>query len=236
MKNKEYLLFDLDGTLTDPKEGITKSVQYALKHYGIWVDDLDSLCPFIGPPLKDSFQKYYGFPEEQAKEAIQVYREYFSVKGWRENKVFPCIPEMLGELKTAGKKLYLATSKPEVFAKQILEHFGLTSYFEFIGGADLEETRVRKGDVIRYVVDTCGLSGKKEQILMVGDREHSDHLLNHLLNHPCHRLCLDFQKDHLLNLNFQDLDHLFHSHLYPSSDLHLPDQDFHLDLHFDFLG
>ena len=95
MKNKEYLLFDLDGTLTDPKEGITKSVQYALKHYGIWVDDLDSLCPFIGPPLKDSFQKYYGFPEEQAREAIQVYREYFSVKGWRENKVFPCIPEML---------------------------------------------------------------------------------------------------------------------------------------------
>ena len=76
---KEYLLFDLDGTLTDPKEGITKSVQYALKHYGIWVDDLDSLCPFIGPPLKDSFQKYYGFPEEQAREAIQVYREYFSV-------------------------------------------------------------------------------------------------------------------------------------------------------------
>ena len=68
MKNKEYLLFDLDGTLTDPKEGITKSVQYALKHYGIWVDDLDSLCPFIGPPLKDSFQKYYGFPEEQARE------------------------------------------------------------------------------------------------------------------------------------------------------------------------
>ena len=172
MKNKEYLLFDLDGTLTDPKEGITKSVQYALKHYGIWVDDLDSLCPFIGPPLKDSFQKYYGFPEEQAREAIQVYREYFSVKGWRENKVFPCIPEMLGELKAAGKKLYLATSKPEVFAKQILGLFGLTSCFEFIGGADLEETRVRKGDVIRYVVDTCGLSGKKEQILMVGDREH----------------------------------------------------------------
>ncbi len=172
MKNKDYLLFDLDGTLTDPKEGITKAVQYALKHYGIQVDDLDSLCPFIGPPLKDSFQKYYDFPEAQAKEAIQVYREYFSVKGWSQNKVFPGIPEMLGELKAAGKKLYLATSKPEVFAKQILEHFGLTSYFEFIGGADLEETRVRKGDVIGYVLENCGLSDKKEKILMVGDREH----------------------------------------------------------------
>ncbi len=172
MKNKDYLLFDLDGTLTDPKEGITKAVQYALKHYGIQVDDLDSLCPFIGPPLKDSFQKYYDFPEAQAKEAIQVYRKYFSVKGWSQNKVFPGIPEMLGELKAAGKKLYLATSKPEVFAKQILEHFGLTSYFEFIGGADLEETRVRKGDVIGYVLENCGLSDKKEKILMVGDREH----------------------------------------------------------------
>ena len=172
MKNKDYLLFDLDGTLTDPKEGITKAVQYALKHYGIQVDDLDSLCPFIGPPLKDSFQKYYDFPEAQAKEAIQVYREYFSVKGWSQNKVFPGIPEMLGELKAAGKKLYLATSKPEVFAKQILEHFGITSYFEFIGGADLEETRVRKGDVIGYVLENCGLSNKKEKILMVGDREH----------------------------------------------------------------
>ena len=153
MKNKDYLLFDLDGTLTDPKEGITKAVQYALKHYGIQVDDLDCLCPFIGPPLKDSFQKYYDFPEQQAKEAIQVYREYFSVTGWSQNKVFPGIPEMLGELKAAGKKLYLATSKPEVFAKRILEHFDLASYFEFVGGADLEETRVGKGDVIQYVLD-----------------------------------------------------------------------------------
>lgn len=172
MKNKDYLLFDLDGTLTDPKEGITKAVQYALKHYGIQVDDLDSLCPFIGPPLKDSFQKYYGFPEEQAKEGIQIYREYFSDKGWCQNRVFPGIPEMLGELKENGKKLYLATSKPEVFAKRILEHFGLTSYFEFIGGADLDETRVKKGDVIKYVLDTCGLSDKKEKVLMIGDREH----------------------------------------------------------------
>lgn len=122
--------------------------------------------------MKDSFQKYYDFPEAQAKEAIQVYREYFSDKGWSQNKVFPGIPKMLGELKAAGKKLYLATSKPEVFAKQIMEHFGLASYFEFIGGADLEETRVRKGDVIRYVLDTCGLSDKKEKVLMIGDREH----------------------------------------------------------------
>ena len=88
MKNKDYLLFDLDGTLTDPKEGITKAVQYALKHYGIQVDDLDSLCPFIGPPLKDSFQKYYDFSEQQAKEAIQVYREYFPLQAGARIKDF----------------------------------------------------------------------------------------------------------------------------------------------------
>ena len=92
-----------------------------------------------------------------------MYREYFSVTGWSQNKVFPGIPEMLGELKSSGKKLYLATSKPEVFAKQILEHFDLASYFEFVGGADLEETRVGKGDVIQYVLDTCGLSDKKKK-------------------------------------------------------------------------
>ena len=123
MKNKEYLLFDLDGTLTDPKEGITKSVQYALKHYGIWVDDLDSLCPFIGPPLKDSFQKYYGFPEEQAREAIQGYREYFSVKGWRENKVFPW------GIKSGRKEIISCYFQTGSFCKADLRAFW--SYFLF---------------------------------------------------------------------------------------------------------
>lgn len=175
MSEKTHILFDLDGTLTDPKEGITKSVCYALKHYGIQVEDLDSLCPFIGPPLTDSYKKYYGFSDEQAREGILVYREYFSARGWKENKVYAGIKEMLQSLKESGRHLLLATSKPEVFALQILEHFGMAEYFECIGGADLAETRSRKEDVIGYVLERCGLSSDKEAVkraIMVGDREY----------------------------------------------------------------
>ena len=182
---KEIILFDLDGTLTDPMEGITKSVQYALRHYGIEEPDLKKLTPFIGPPLRDSFMKYYGFSKEQADEAVWVYREYFADKGIFENQELPGIRAMLEELKAAGKQLYVATSKPEVYARQILEHFHLDEYFAFVGGADMGETRVKKGDVIRYVLDEAGISGRKtagveaagtevslESIVMVGDREH----------------------------------------------------------------
>lgn len=171
MARKQFILFDLDGTLTDPMIGITKSVQYALEHYGIIENDLKKLTPFIGPPLKDSFMKYYGFPEEQAKDAIFVYREYFSEKGIFENEVLPGIPGMLNHLKNDGKTLLVATSKPELFAKQILTHFDLESYFDFVGGADMEETRVRKSDVIRYTTEHVpGYS--RELAVMVGDREH----------------------------------------------------------------
>lgn len=182
---KEIILFDLDGTLTDPMEGITKSVQYALRNYGIEEPDLRKLTPFIGPPLRDSFMKYYGFSKEQADEAVWVYREYFADKGIFENQELPGIRAMLEGLKAAGKQLYVATSKPEVYARQILEHFHLDEYFAFVGGADMGETRVKKGDVIRYVLDEAGISGRKtagveaagkevslESIVMVGDREH----------------------------------------------------------------
>lgn len=171
MMDKQFILFDLDGTLTDPMIGITKSVQYALNHYGITENSLEKLTPFIGPPLKDSFMKYYGFPEDQARDAIQVYREYFAVKGIFENEVLPGIPEMLGNLKRNGRTLLVATSKPELFARKILEHFELASFFDFVGGADMEETRVKKGDVIRY---TAGhVPGfVRERAVMIGDREH----------------------------------------------------------------
>ena len=175
MEHKTHILFDLDGTLTDSKEGITKSVRHALKHYGIEVQDLDSLCPFIGPPLADSFKRYYGFTDIQAKEAVQVYREYYNVDGWRQNKDYPGIREMLAALKADGKVLLVATSKPELFAKKILDYFDLSQYFGFIGGADMEETRSRKADVIRYVADSCGLGEGPElsaKAIMVGDREH----------------------------------------------------------------
>lgn len=169
--NKTHILFDLDGTLTDPMTGITKSVQYALRAYGIEVDRLEDLCPFIGPPLTDSFKKYYNFSEEQAAEAVKKFREYFSVTGIFENKEYPGMKELLAELKAAGKHLYIATSKPELFARRIMDHFHMTEYFDFIGGADFEEIRVRKGDVIRYVLEENGLTDLG-QIVMVGDREH----------------------------------------------------------------
>lgn len=173
MARKTHILFDLDGTLTDPKEGITKSVQYALKHYNIQVDDLDTLCPFIGPPLTDSYKKFYGFTDEQAWEGVLIYREYFSDRGWHENKEYEGIREMLEALKNSGKILMVATSKPEEFAVKILEHFNLAQYFDFIGGADMEETRSRKGDVVRYVLEHSGLGAEAaERAVMVGDREH----------------------------------------------------------------
>lgn len=167
---KDILLFDLDGTLTDPMVGITKSVQYALRHYGIIEEDLTRLIPFIGPPLRDSFQKYYGFSKEQAGEGVLVYREYFSEKGIFENKEIPGIREMLEVLSAQGKKLYVATSKPEVYARKILEHFSLDHFFRFIGGADFEETRVNKAAVIRYVLEEAGLGGAGKKTADVIER------------------------------------------------------------------
>lgn len=158
------ILFDLDGTLTDPKEGITKSVQHALQAYGIDEPDLDKLCPFIGPPLSDSFKEYYGFSEAQAREAIGYFHEYFTKQGMFENKVYPGIREMLTRLKDAGLTLAVATSKPEPFAIQILEHFDLLSYFTLVGGADMEEIRVRKGDVIAYTLDRLGTTPEESKV------------------------------------------------------------------------
>lgn len=122
---KEYVFMDLDGTLTNPKQGITKSVRYALQSKGINVEDLDSLCKFIGPPLRESFMNYYGFDERQAEELVSKYREYFKVKGLYENEAYDGIKQLLERLRNSGRKLYVATSKPEEFAIRILEHFSL---------------------------------------------------------------------------------------------------------------
>ena len=170
-KDFQYILFDLDGTLTDSAEGITKAVQYALKHFGIDVPDITDLNKFIGPPLKDSYKRYYGFDEEKAQEGLIKFREYYEDKGLFENKVYDGIEEVLKTLKENGKTLIVATSKPEVHAKTILEHFGLAKYFDFIGGADLEETRVKKGDVIKYALKEAGVDDFSK-VIMIGDREH----------------------------------------------------------------
>ena len=170
MKDKTYLLFDLDGTLTDPFIGITRSVQHALKHYGIIENDLGRLAPFIGPPLVDSFRETYHFSEEQAKEAVNYYREYFAEKGWCENRVYPGIPELLKHLQEAGRKLYVATSKPTPFAKKILDYFNLSCYFERIEGASFDHTRTRKTEVMQYLLAQTGIPDK-EKAVMIGDRK-----------------------------------------------------------------
>ena len=168
---REHLFFDLDGTLTDSMLGITKATQYALKRYGIEVEDLNELRPFVGPPLHESFMKYYNFNEKDAQDAILVFREYYNETGWLENVPYEGIESVLQELIACGKKLYVATSKPEWMAKRVLDHFGLSVYFTFIGGADDAESRVKKGDVIQYVLDQCNLNDK-DSIVMIGDREH----------------------------------------------------------------
>ncbi|MBQ4054847.1 MAG: HAD-IIB family hydrolase [Clostridia bacterium] len=166
----KYLFFDLDGTLTDPFEGITRCVEYALDRYGIAVDDRRTLAPFIGPPLADSFIKYYGFTREKAFEAIDVYRERFRDIGLFENEVYAGVPEMLDTLKKSGAKIVLATSKPRVFAERILDHFSLTKYFDFIDGSELDGSRVRKDEVIAHALECLGCN--KSEVVMIGDRMH----------------------------------------------------------------
>ena len=169
--NFEYILFDLDGTITDSGEGITKSVQYALKYFDILVNNLEDLRKFIGPPLKESFKEYYKFDEEKANIALVKYREYYADKGIYENSLYDGIIEILEKLKKNGKTIILATSKPEVYAKQILKYFKIDKYFTFVAGSDFDETRVRKGDVIKYALEGAKISDLSK-VIMVGDREH----------------------------------------------------------------
>lgn len=167
----KYILFDLDGTLTDPALGITNSVMYALKRWNISVEDRGELYKFIGPPLYESFMKYYGFSREESEEAVSVYREYFSTKGLYENSVYDGVIELLESLKNSGKTLIIASSKPEKFVLEILRHFGLSGYFHTIAGATMDGSRIKKGDVIRYALKNAGVTDTSECI-MIGDREH----------------------------------------------------------------
>lgn len=164
------LLFDLDGTLTDPYEGISKSVISALARFGIPAPDKTTLSAFIGPPLVDSFMTFYGFSRADALKAVEFYREYFAATGLFENKVYPGIPEVLNALKTAGKPLFVATAKPEIFARRILDRFGLAPFFEGLAGATLDTGRSRKDEVIRYALETFGLDPAAS--VMIGDRKH----------------------------------------------------------------
>lgn len=162
------VLFDLDGTLTDPKLGITTCVQHALRRFGIEAPDRDRLECFIGPPLADSFQKYYGLDEQRAAQAIAYYRERFSTVGLYENAVYDGVSEMLGRLRTRGLTLAVATSKPTVYSQQILDHFDLSRFFDAVVGSELDGRRTDKADVIRETLRQLSLS--PAEACMVGDR------------------------------------------------------------------
>ena len=157
----QTILFDLDGTLTNSDLG----------KFGIEVPDKKVLRVFIGPPLQDSFERFYGFSKEECLKAIDYYHEYFSEKGLYENEVYPGVPDLLTSLKQAGKQLIVATSKPEEFSVQILKHFGLFDYFDFVAGATMDRKRSKKSDVIQYALEQNQITDLAHTI-MIGDREH----------------------------------------------------------------
>lgn len=166
----KYIFFDLDGTLTDPKEGITNCVKYALEHYGIYETDERKLMNFIGPPLVRSFSDFYGFDEVKAKEATAKYRERFATVGLFENRVYDGIENALQKLTDSGHVLVLATSKPKIFADRIMTKYRLRPYFKAVCGSELDGTRDNKNEVIEYAIKTTG--AQRNSIIMVGDRKH----------------------------------------------------------------
>ncbi|HEM2794362.1 HAD family hydrolase [Streptococcus suis] len=166
----QTILFDLDGTLTDSGQGILNSVAYALEKMGIEEPDTANLNRFIGPPLYESFLRFYQLSPEDTQSAVDAFRVYFKEKGMFENQLYPGIIPLLEELRTVGKTLVIATSKPEIFAKQILEHFDIAHYFDVIAGASLDSSRISKADVIGYAINQ--LEAFPRHAVMIGDREH----------------------------------------------------------------
>ncbi|MCL2446892.1 MAG: HAD family hydrolase [Oscillospiraceae bacterium] len=164
------VLFDLDGTLTDPQEGIVNSIAFALHKLGWPAQPRELLATFIGPPLRGSFANTLGMPPQLIEPAIAAYREYFAERGIFENRLYDGIPELLQRLQTAGVSMAMATSKPTVFAEKIAAHFGIAGYFEYIAGANLDGTREKKADVIAHALEVLA-PPPGMQIIMVGDRE-----------------------------------------------------------------
>ena len=167
-KKYKNLFFDLDGTLTDSGEGITNSVKHALKYFNIEVKDKAELKKFVGPPLGESFKNFYNLNEEEVQLAIEKYREYFKEKGIFENRVYEGIEDLLEKLCEDGKKIFLATSKPEIFARQILKYFNLEKYFTYIKGASMDLSISKKAQIVEIVINENNL--KLEETIMIGDR------------------------------------------------------------------
>ncbi len=163
----KYILFDLDGTLTDPEEGITKCVQYALKKFGI-EKSCDELLEFIGPPLKEQFMEYADLSEEDGEKAVAYYRERYAPKGIFENGVYDGVLEMLASLKEKGYILAVATSKPSIYSRQICDKYGISDYITYLSGSELDGTNTDKAAVIKIAMDHLGAAA--DNTIMVGDR------------------------------------------------------------------
>ena len=170
MERIKNILFDLDGTLTDPAEGITNALMHAQRRLGREVSPREKLFVFIGPPLIEMFMSEWGLSRAESEQALVYYREHFATKGLFENVPYEGIGECLSDLKAAGMRLYVATSKPEPLSLRILEHFDLLKYFDAVAGSTMDERRTKKGEVIAYALETYHLD--PAETVMVGDREH----------------------------------------------------------------
>jgi phosphoglycolate phosphatase len=164
------VLFDLDGTLTDPYEGIANSIKYALNKFNIVEHNDHKLKSFIGPPLEQSFMEYYHFNKNEAKKAIEFYREYYAVKGIYENKLYHGIEVVLKTLNNKNINCIVATSKLEEYAVNVLQHFNIDLYFNYVVGSNLEGTLTEKEEIIKYIIEKYKL--EKEKTIMVGDRKY----------------------------------------------------------------
>lgn len=162
---KKAIFFDLDGTLTDSGEGIINSVCLALQHYNIPIPSREDLRVFVGPPLHETFQKF-GIPAEECDHAVEIFRSRYTTVGIFENAPYPGIRELLERLTAHGHRLFVATSKPENMAVQVLDHFDMARYFTLICGATLDRSRIEKSDVIAYLLEQAGTV---ENTVMVGD-------------------------------------------------------------------
>ena len=170
MERIRNVLFDLDGTLTDPAEGITNALMHAQQRLGRPVSPREELFVFIGPPLIEMFMSEWGLTRAESEQALLYYREHFSTKGLFENVPYPGIGDCLADLKAAGLRLFVATSKPEPLSLRILEHFELLRHFEAVAGSTMDEQRTKKGEVIAYALKTYRLD--PAETVMVGDRKH----------------------------------------------------------------
>ena len=171
MPKYDLILFDLDGTLTDPASGLVKSFTYALSRMGVDCSDKEGLKRFIGPPLYEEWQRVYGFTPEQSGKALDFFHEYYESEGWCDNEMYEGIPLLLSSLKAAGKRVALATSKPEKFARKITRLFSISENFDFEAGAYSDRVRDKKWEVLAYALEQFP-DIPKEKCVLVGDRKY----------------------------------------------------------------